>query len=224
MRAITLLLTIFFFSQAVYPQRKYRDGTGTKFIVRAGVNLHSFYGTDFWGEELRNQFQPGFSAGGEIDIPVAPDFYLRAGILIHNKGTRQDTVAGSIKIATLYYAEIPLNILFRPQLGDGHLLIGFGPYAAYGIAGRELIKTGGNTEKLKVKFADNAADQPTSYSYYRPWDAGAGFLFGYELYSSVFFQVDAQLGLLRINPGYGLANDKTSRRNIGFGFSSGFRF
>ncbi len=220
----SIFLAVIFIQQPVFPQKKHKYGTGVKIDVEAGVNLQSFYGSDYWGEELKNQFRPGFHLGTDINIPLVPDFYLSAGVFIHNKGARQDTVAGSIKTADLYYIEIPVHFLFRPQLGDGHLLFGFGPYIAYGIYGRESIKTGGSTDKLRVKFVNNASDAPTSYAYYRPLDAGAGIRLGYELYSNVFFHVGAQMGLLKINPGYGLANDKTSRKNIGFGFSTGYRF
>lgn len=135
-RYLSLLLAITLISPFLYPQRKYRDGTGIKFDIQAGVNLQSFYGKDFWGENLENQFQPGFHAGPEIIIPIVPDLYLQSGIHIHNKGAIQDTVAGSIKTANIFYAEVPLIVLYRPQLGDGHLLAGFGPYISSGIYGR----------------------------------------------------------------------------------------
>ena len=219
-----LFLTFVLVSPSLFSQKKHRYGTGTKIDIIAGVDLQNFYGSDFWGEALKNRFQPGFHAGADINIPLIPDFYLQAGLLIHNKGSRQDTVAGSIKTASLYYAEIPVNFLFRPQLGDGHIMIGFGPFLAYGFYGSENIKTGGKSDRLRVRFLNNASDQPTKYAYYRPLDAGAAIQIGYELYSNVFFQAGAQMGLLKINPGYGLANDKSSRKNIGFGFSAGYRF
>jgi|GEM_PF-118709 hypothetical protein len=221
---ICFTLIMLLFSQAAVPQKKYRNGMGVKFDIRAGISLQNFFGKDFWGEELRNQFQPGFRAGAGVIIPIIPDFYLQTGILVHNKGSRQDTVAGSIKTTSLYYAEIPADLLFRPQLGDGHLLVGFGPYVGYGIFGRENIKTGNVTDRLRVKFIDDASGRPTSFAYYRPLDAGAEIIVGYEMYGRVFLQIEAQMGMLEINPSYGLANDKTSRRNIGFGFSGGYRF
>jgi hypothetical protein len=56
-------------------------------------------------------------------------------------------------------------------------------------------------------------------------DAGANFLFGYEFANKVSFQLNAQLGLLKINPEYeGTTNDQTSAKNTGFGFSIGYKF
>jgi len=50
-------------------------------------------------------------------------------------------------------------------------------------------------------------------------------LVGYEFANKVSFQLNTQLGLTKINPEYeGEANDKTSAKNTGFGFSLGYRF
>jgi hypothetical protein len=207
-----------------FSQKRHMEGTGIKYFVTAGVNIQNLYGTDFWGEKLNNEFKPGFHAGAGISLPIGPDLSFSPGLIFHNKGAKQDTVAGSIKTANLYYFELPVSIMYRPQMGDGHLLFGFGPYAGYGVAGKEKIKTGDETDNLTVRFKNNVASEPTTYAYYRGLDAGAGIFFGYELYSGMFFQVDAQMGLIKINPNYDLPNDKTSKKNVGFGFSAGFRF
>ncbi len=66
---------------------------------------------------------------------------------------------------------------------------------------------------------------PDNVVYLRPLDAGANFLVGYEFGNRISFQLNAQLGLTKINSEYeGASNDKTSAKNTGFGFSLGFRF
>jgi hypothetical protein len=61
--------------------------------------------------------------------------------------------------------------------------------------------------------------------YIKPVDAGANLLFGYEFSNKLSFQVNAQLGLTKINPQYdGVTNDKRSAKNTGFGLSAGYRF
>ncbi len=61
--------------------------------------------------------------------------------------------------------------------------------------------------------------------YVRPFDAGANLLAGYEFGFGISFQLNAQLGLLKVNPGYdGDSNDDTSVKNTGFGISVGYRF
>jgi hypothetical protein len=63
--------------------------------------------------------------------------------------------------------------------------------------------------------------------YLRPFDAGANIFAGYELPVGLFFQLNAQLGLLNINPDYegeGTSEDKSSLKNTGFSLSAGYRF
>ena len=61
-------------------------------------------------------------------------------------------------------------------------------------------------------------------SYYRGLDAGAGALIGYEMYNGLFAHLNGQLGLMKLNPDYSLPNDQTSKKNLGFSLSAGFRF
>jgi hypothetical protein len=77
---------------------------------------------------------------------------------------------------------------------------------------------------LAVKYLDDATGESTTYAYYRGPDAGANVLVGYEFYNQIFLQLNGQLGFLKINPDYGLLNDKASKKNMGFGLSVGYRF
>jgi hypothetical protein len=43
------------------------------------------------------------------------------------------------------YLELPLNFLYKPMLGKGHLLLGFGPYVAFGIGGKATYEGGGSS-------------------------------------------------------------------------------
>ncbi|MBK7478282.1 MAG: hypothetical protein IPI69_00155 [Bacteroidales bacterium] len=47
---------------------------------------------------------------------------------------------------------------------------------------------------------------------------------GYEMYNGLFAHLNGQLGLMKLNPDYSLPNDQTSKKNLGFGLSAGFRF
>jgi hypothetical protein len=56
-------------------------------------------------------------------------------------------------------------------------------------------------------------------------DAGANLLAGYEFSNRISFQLNAQLGLAKINSKYeNSPNAKTSAKNTGFGVSLGYRF
>ena len=145
------------------------------------------------------------------------------------KGAKsEDVILGQPFNTTLKisYLEIPLNFLYKPLLGNGHLLLGFGPYVAFGIGGKATYEGGGSslTEKIKFKKTVKSSD-PNDVVYIRPMDAGANLLVGYEFGNRISFQLNTQLGLTKINPEYeGVSNDKSSAKNTGFGISLGYRF
>ena len=40
---------------------------------------------------------------------------------------------------------MPLNFLYKPMLGQGRLLMGFGPYVALGVGGKATYEGGGSS-------------------------------------------------------------------------------
>ncbi len=205
------------------------------FGLLGGVNLQNINGKDNSGTKLENGLLTGFHAGVNVNIPVAPDFYFQPGLLFSVKGAKNDffspetKASGDFETTTkLSYIEMPLNLLYRPQLGKGYILLGFGPYIGYGIGGTEKSELLGlvNYERA-VKYKNRVTNftELIENAYYRPFDAGANIFFGYELSLGVFLQLNAQLGLLKINPEYAWESDsKASYKNTGYGISIGYRF
>jgi hypothetical protein len=204
------------------------------FGILGGVNFQNINGKDNSGNKLKNGLLTGFHAGVNVNIPVAPEFYFQPGLLFSVKGAKNDffspptKASGDLVTTTkLSYIEIPLNLLYRPQLGNGYILLGFGPYFAFGIGGKENSEFGSISYERDVKFKSTVTNliDLIDNAYYRPFDAGANIFFGYELSMGVFLQINAQLGLLKINPEYSWATDsKASYKNTGFGISIGYRF
>ncbi len=90
-------------------------------------------------------------------IPVAQDFYIQPGVLLSTKGaTSEDNSDVKIKLS---YIEIPINLLYKPVLGDGKLLLGFGPYIAFGVGGK--LKDDG--ESIDVEFEKENLGSSVSY-------------------------------------------------------------
>jgi len=208
-----------------FAQKRKKVETGIHFGIIGGGGLQTLAGTDYWGEKLKNKFNPGFHVGGNLILSIFDDFWVQPGIFFAVKGSRQDIITDDItKTVSLGYVEVPLNLLYRPQFGDGHLLIGAGPYGGYGVLGKERVKSGTITTELKVKFLSDASSEPTTYVYYRGIDAGANIFIGYEFYNNLILQLEGQMGLLKVNSDYGLPNDQTSKKNFGFGLSVGYRF
>jgi hypothetical protein len=65
-------------------------------------------------------------------------------------------------------------------------------------------------------------------AYFKAFDAGANIFAGFEVGSGLFLQLNAQLGLVKINPTDSriiqVYSDKLSIKNSGFGLSLGYRF
>lgn len=205
------------------------------FGILGGVNFQNINGKDNSGTKLENGLLTGFHAGVNVNIPMAPDFYFQPGLLFTMKGAKNDffspqtKASGDFETTTkLSYIEMPLNLLYRPQLGKGYMLLGFGPYIAYGLGGSENSEILGLVSYERSVKYKNRVTNPTELvgtAYYRPFDAGANIFFGYELSLGVFIQLNAQLGLLKINPEYAWESDsKAAYKNTGYGISIGYRF
>lgn len=207
---------------------------GISFGIRAGVNFQNINGKDMGGDKLTNKLIPGFNAGINVEIPVAPEFYVQPGLLFSTKGAQTSEVNGSLIEGTsklhLSYVELPINFLFKPALGNGHMVLGFGPYVAYGVGGKFNIdgKLGPITynEDLDVVYQNKVVvGDAVDKVYVRPFDAGANFIIGYETGMGLSAQLNAQLGLLEMIPDYeGLDMKKATQKNTGFGISLGYHF
>jgi len=200
-----------------------------------GVNFYNMNGKDGDGDKYANGLLVGFHAGFNANIPVAPQFYFQPGLLFSVKGSKNDMGLIPVKasgdfstVTKLSYIEMPLNLLFRAQLGEGYILLGFGPYVAYGIGGKETTEYGSTTFEKTVEFKNEIvlSDNLLTTAFYKRFDAGANIHFGYETSMGIFLQLNAQLGLLDIRPAYYWddADSKAVIKNTGFGLSAGYRF
>lgn len=211
-----LALFTAFIAMAVVTQAQ----TKTTFGVRAGVNFTNINGKDGSGDKLDNKMIAGLNVGVNAEIPIAPEFYIQPGVLFSTKGAKADNNS-DLKIH-ISYIEVPINFLYKPDLGDGHLLLGVGPYIAFGVGG----KMKGNNIDKDLKFKNEVtALEALSDPYVKRIDAGGNLLFGYEFSNKFSAQLNAQLGLVKINPKItGASNDDTKWNNTGFGVSLGYRF
>jgi hypothetical protein len=219
MKKLLVGFFLLFISASLHAQSKKESG-GTGFGVRAGFNLQNINGRDASDNKLQNKLVPRFNAGVYAELPLADEFFIQPNILFATKGTK---FKGSNTILNLSYIEVPVHLLFKPVLGGGKLLLGFGPYAAYAVSGK-LKPENGNLRSITFKKEISVA-QALNGNYYRPFDAGANLLVGYELSSNLSIQLNAQLGLVNIYPDIeGVTNNKTNFKNTGFGLSAGYRF
>lgn len=228
-KRISLILVMALGSLFSQAQQTVKNSGGTSFGLRAGVNFQNITGKDEDGNKLENDLLTGFNIGINAEIPLAPQFYFQPGLLFTTKGAKSEdlilgqSIKGKINIS---YVELPLNFLYKPMLGQGRLLMGFGPYVALGVGGKATYEGGGSSLSEDIEFKKTVKlSDPDDVFYVRPMDAGANLLFGYQFANKVSVQLNAQLGLTKINPEYeGASNDRTEAKNTGFGISLGYRF
>lgn len=217
-KTILTIVVLLFLANAAFAQG---------FGVRAGVNLQNINGKDATGDKLENDMSLGFNVGVNYEMMVGTDIYFQPGLLFSTKGAKDEMVILGETIKSklaLSYIELPLNIVFKPLLGTGHMLLGFGPYVGYGVGGKYTIETPSTTTEWDVKFQSEVTESdPDDVAYVKAFDAGANFIIGYELASMISIQLNAQLGLIDINPTYPVETEETMK-NTGFGISLGYRF
>jgi hypothetical protein len=212
--AITLCSGLYSFSQQPSMTVNTRK---TTFGVRAGMNFQNINGKDGAGNKLQHDLTTGFNAGINAEMPLGGGMYLQPGILFTQKGAKLEQSSDKVK---LNYIDIPVNLVYKPILGKGNMVLGFGPYVGFGLGGKREYA---NTES-DVTFSNETVSS-LDYSRFKKVDAGANFLAGYEFSNKLSLQLNTQLGLLDINPeSIGSTSDKVNWRNTGWGISIGYRF
>ncbi|MBC8004428.1 MAG: PorT family protein [Verrucomicrobia bacterium] len=211
---LVAILTMFGF----YANAQTMEDEGASFGLRGGVNFQNINGEDPSGDKWENDMAVRFNAGVVANIPVAPEFYFQPGLLYTTKGAKFNGEVLGIDTSSelnTSYLELPLSFLYRPLLGTGHILLGFGPYVAYGLGGK--FESGDN--ELDIKFGDESSDD---FFYLKRMDYGANLFFGYELQNGLSVQLNTQLGLANILPD--VADNDATFKNTGFGISLGYMF
>ena len=189
-----------------------QERSNVSFGILGGVNFQNLNGELSSGDKLENDMLLGYHFGVNVQIPIAPEFYFQPGLTYAIKGAKDTySVLGSeftneIKIN---YIEMPLNLVYKAALGSGFFMLGFGPYLAYGISGKQVF------EGESMKF-ERGTD-------YKEIDAGANIFAGFETASGLFLQLDTQFGMLNILP-EDSSDDQATAKNTGFGLSLGYRF
>lgn len=174
----------------------------TTFGIRAGVGMTGIYGKNT--DAAENRF--GYHFGINAEMPIGNDLYFQPNLLFANKGLK-GTNEG-VKVQQMYnYIEVPLNLLYKGEVGAGKVLVGVGPYIGYGI--RAKTKVGSESESGSFKDAN-----------LKNLDYGANLLLGWEFSNKFSAQLNTGLGLANIAKDGGEFKPK----NIGFGISLGYRF
>ena len=195
------------------------------FGILGGVNMQNFNGKDGEGNKLKNDMVIGFHAGVNVQIPLVPEFYFQPGLLFSTKGAK-NTTGPLTTTYSLSYIELPLNLVYKGLLGNGYVMLGFGPYVGYGIMGKEKYEGGTVSFESDVEYKNQVeTGDPLDTPYYKALDAGGNIFAGYEMAGGLFFQLNTQLGMLNIKPeDKRFLGNNSIVKNTGFGLSLGYRF
>jgi hypothetical protein len=170
----------------------------TEIGIVQGLNLQSFYGKDDVGDKLHHNLKPGFRGGFMVTRPMTEQMFLQAGLLYSQKGSRQK-VEGDMDVKFhVSYLELPVHFLYKPSLGAGKLVLGAGPYLAYGLGGH--VSGAGNLDH-KVVFT-NTVEHGNDYAmayFIKRFDAGIDLVAGYEWRRYSILLV-GQRGFYKLNP------------------------
>lgn len=191
---------------------------GVTFGIRAGVGFQNINGHNYTNNKLDYDPLFKFNAGVNAEIPIGSDWFIQPGVLYAGKGAK--STKGDYKV-NLGYIEVPVYALYKPDLGDGHLLLGVGPYLGFGVGGDVKGKSVTFTKSISApEFAANNG------AYFKRTDFGGNLLIGYEFSSNLSFQLNAQLGLTNIGSEVTSGDSKLTEsiKNTGFGLSAGYRF
>ncbi len=185
-----------------------------KWGVVAGPNFSS-YTSKSGGDKETSDILVHVRAGVTADLPLADEFFIGTGLLFAGKGGKAKDI--DLK-TTLSYLQLPILFTYKPQVGTGNLVLGVGPYVAYGLGGKHKGTIANVSAEVKA-FDDEAGNAKLSR-----FDAGGGIQVGYELPQGLYFGLNADLGLVNVASEKTIAGQDYSWRNTSFGVSVGYKF
>ena len=201
----------------------------SSFGIFGGINFQNINGKDADGNKLSNSLVTRFHLGLNYDIPIANEFYTQIGLQFISKGTKGEIIykdnSGSRILnreIKMNYLEVPISLIYKPLLGNGHMILGFGPYVGYCIGGKAIFTGASAPSDMDLQFRKTVpVGEENNLIYFKKLDVGANAFFGYEFQSGLYLLLNSQLGLININSD---TNSKMVNKNTGFGLSLGFRF
>ena len=220
---LTLALSLTFLNSQA---QKNSSDEGIRFGVRAGVNFQNITGKDDDGNKLDYALKPGFHVGVNAEIPLTNQIFVQPGLLFSTKGAKSNDNGSSSSI-NLSYIELPVNFVYKNNLGSGKLLVGIGPYVGYGIGGKLKYSGGGNDVSQDIKFKSSVSSGDylaNGGAYVKRFDFGLNALVGYEITENLSAQLNLQLGLTSIVPTIEGFSSDAKAKNYYFGIFFDYRF
>jgi hypothetical protein len=179
-----------------------------KFGPKVGLNLSTMT-LKSSGISIDPKTHVGFNVGVISEITLAGKLALQPGIFYSAKGSKY-TLGEESGTFSPSFVEIPVNVLYKIDVGGLKVFVNAGPYFAYGVGGK--IKSGG--ESQDIKFGSTDSDD------LKPLDIGLNIGAGVEI-SNIIISANYGLGLANLSP---VTTDDTEMKIKVIGFSLGYLF
>jgi opacity protein-like surface antigen len=173
--------------------------------LRGGLNASSFSETDNATDtnKFSSSMITSFQVGAVLDLPFSENFSLQPGLIFSGKGAKQNNTfmgARSEGKITPMYLEVPVNLLFRADVGGVGIYATAGPYLAFGVGGRKSFKTssifGDTSDEGSISYGSDQDDDDLENTDYG-FNIGAGI----ELARSFGLGLNYGVGLKNVLPG-----------------------
>lgn len=189
----------------------YAQTAPTSFGVKAGVNLPTYHLSDFDGDL---GMATNFHVTAYADVPVNAFFSVQPGVSLQGKGAKFDGGGLGEFTQNTMWVEVPVNAVAKlPTMGAGYFYVGAGPYAGFGISGKNKWEgERGSSIEDDFEFGKDGTQ--------KGFDAGVNFLVGYQLGNGVNIGAGYGLGLANIAPDN---NADIKQHNRVLSFSVGFQ-
>ncbi len=147
----------------------------------------------------------GARVGPIMDYAINDHFSIQPGIMFSMMGFKIDPVT-----ETINYIHIPINVLYKFDVGPGKLFVGLNPYLGYALSGK--VSGGGVSES--ITFGSNEGDT-------KALDFGIGGQVGYELPMGLLFRVGYDYGFANLSNESGeTINNNCIHISVGYLFGS----
>jgi hypothetical protein len=181
-----------------------------KFGPKAGLNLSTMTLKNS-GIAVDPKTLVGFHVGVISEIPLKGNFVLQPALLYSSKGSKYSFGGEDMSISP-GFIELPVNAVYKFDIGNMKLFLNAGPYFAYGISGK--IKSGGESQSIEFGSDDNAD--------MKPFDMGINFGAGLEI-QNFLISLNYDLGLANLVPGVSSTDEADAKTRV-IGISAGYFF
>ncbi|PUZ28315.1 hypothetical protein DCC81_02180 [Chitinophaga parva] len=182
------------------------------FGVEAGPNFSSYTAKPDRGDKQTSKIRTSVRAGLTADLPLGNDCYIGTGLFYMGKGgVSKDDSNFKTKLS---YLQLPIDFMYKADVGEGKVILAAGPYLALGLGGTAEYSLAGRTISTKI-FEDEAGDAKL-----KRFDMGVGIQVGYQFPMNLYLGLNTDLGLVNAYSN----SDVGKWHNTSFAVSVGYKF